>query len=164
VATALVALGARLEIGGAAGAAREAALEDFFVRPEEDPRRENRLQPGDLLTAVLVPPRPATVRSAHLKQGEKASFDWAVAEAAVAIERDAAGRCAGASVVLGAVAPVPWRARRAEAVLVGQPIAEASARAAARAALEEARPLSQNGYKVPVLEAVVARAILAAAS
>jgi xanthine dehydrogenase iron-sulfur cluster and FAD-binding subunit A len=162
-ATALVALGARLELGSAQGAVREVALDEFLVAPSEDVRRENRLRPGELLTAVRVPALPATAGSAHLKQGEKESFDWAIAETAAMIERDGAGRCVRASVVLGAAAPVPWRAREAEATLIGQPVTEAVTRQAARAALQDARPLSQNAYKLPLFEAIVARAILAAA-
>ena len=163
LATALVALGARLELTDARGATREVALEQFLVTPEEDVRRENRLKPGELLTAVRIPPRPPTSGSAHIKQGEKESFDWAIGEAAAAIERDGAGRCVRASLVLGAVAPVPWRARAAEQALIGYAITEASAQAAARLALAGARPLSKNPYKVPVMEALVARTILAAA-
>jgi xanthine dehydrogenase YagS FAD-binding subunit len=99
--------------------------------------------------------------SAYTKLGEKESYDWPIAEVAVVLDR-AGGRCTRASIVLGAAAPVPWRVAKAEAVLTGQPLDEATARAAAKAALEGATPLAQNGYKLPVFEAVIRRTILAA--
>lgn len=161
-ATALVALGARLQLAGPKGS-REVALEDFFITPERDVRRENSLGEKELITAVGVPPPAAGARSAYLKQGEKESFDWPLADVCVVLEREQGGRCTRASVVLGAAAPVPLRARGAEAALVGQAVGEESARRAAAAAVEGATPLGQNGYKVPVFKALVRRAVLAAA-
>ena len=160
-AVALVALGARVELTSARGK-REVALEEFFVAPDEDVTRENRLAAGELITEIRVPAPAAGLRSAYSKQTEKDSFDWPIAEVAVALEMDGAV-CRRASVVLGAAAPVPYRARGAEAALAGKTVDEATARAAARAAVEGARPLSENGYKVAVFEAVVRRTILAAA-
>jgi xanthine dehydrogenase YagS FAD-binding subunit len=162
-AVALVALGARLELTGAKGA-REVLLEEFFVTPEEDIRRENKINADELITEIRVPAPLAGARSAYLKQGEKESFDWPIAEVAVVLERGAMGRITRASVILGAAAPVPHRARAAESALVGQVLNEESARAAAVAAVRNASPRSENGYKVPVFEALVRRAILAAAS
>jgi xanthine dehydrogenase YagS FAD-binding subunit len=98
----------------------------------------------------------------YLKQGEKDSFDWPLAEVAVAIDRAADGRCLRAAVVLGAAAPVPHRARAAEALLEGAHIDERVAADAAKRALEGATPLAQNAYKIPLFEALVRRAILAA--
>jgi xanthine dehydrogenase YagS FAD-binding subunit len=161
-ATALVALGARLELTGPKKA-REVALEEFFITPEKDVQRENLLQPQELIAEIRVPPLGANARSVHLKQGEKESFDWPIAETAVVLEQ-AGGRCTRASIVLGAAAPVPWRARTAEAALIGKTINEETARAAARAAMQGATPLSQNAYKVPILETLVRRAILLAAA
>jgi xanthine dehydrogenase YagS FAD-binding subunit len=157
-AVALVALGARLELASAAGR-REVALEEFFVAPERDVTRENALGQGELITEIRVP--ASGMRSAYLKQGEKESFDWPIAEVAVALDMDG-GRVRRASVVLGAAAPVPYRARAAEAALVGRTLDEDAARHAAKAALEGATPLTQNGYKVPVFQAIVRRTILAA--
>jgi xanthine dehydrogenase YagS FAD-binding subunit len=162
-ATALVALSARLELTGAKGT-REVALEEFFVKPEEDIRRENKIGPDELITEIRVPAPAAGARSAYLKQGEKESFDWPIAEVAVVLERDAMARVTRASVILGAAAPVPLRTRAAESALVGQVVNDASARRAAVAAVKNASPLSENGYKVPVFEALVRRAVLAAAS
>ena len=161
VATALVALGARLELTGPKGK-REIALEEFFITPEKNVQRENSLGAGELVTEIHVPAPANGLRSVYLKQREKESFDWPVAEVAVAL-RCAGNRCSQASIVLGAAAPVPWRARGAEAALTGQAINPETAHAAAKAALEGATPLSQNAYKVPIFEAVIRRAILAAA-
>lgn len=160
-AVALVALGARLELVSATGK-REVALEAFFVTPDEDVSRENRIAAGELITEIRVPAPAAGLRSAYWKQTEKDSFDWPVAEVAVALEMDGA-TCRRASVVLGSAAPVPHRARAAEAALAGKPIDEATARVAAKAAVEGARPLGENGYKIPVFEAVVRRTLLMAA-
>jgi len=161
-ATALVALGAKVELARAGGMARTVALESFFVPPERDIRRENVLEDGEILTAVVLPPPRAGMRSAHLRIGELASFDWPIADVAVALEMDGGGECRAASVVLGAAAPVPYRARAAESALAGRRITEESARAAARAALEGATPLAGNAYKLPVFEALTRRAILEA--
>lgn len=161
-AIALVALGARLELTGAKGK-REVALEEFFLTPEQDIRRENSLGAGELITEIRVPAPTPEARSAYLKQGEKESFDWPIAEVAVVLE-NAGERVTRASIILGAAAPVPLRARAAENALVGQIVDEESARRAAQVALKNATPLSENGYKVPIFETLVRRAILAAAS
>jgi xanthine dehydrogenase YagS FAD-binding subunit len=159
-ATALTALGGRVRLAGPAGA-REVPLERFFVAPEADVLRENALGDREILTGIVVPPPAAGASSAYLKQGEKESFDWPLAEVAVLLERDGAV-CRRASIVLGAAAPVPRRAPAAEALLAGKAIDEAAAREAARAAVQGATPLAQNAYKVTILEAIVRRTILAA--
>jgi xanthine dehydrogenase YagS FAD-binding subunit len=162
-ATALVAFGAALEITDPTGARREVGLEAFLRLPQTDLQRENDLLPGEIVTAIRIPAHPQTTRSILLKQGETESFDWPVAEVAVALDL-ADGVCRSASVVLGAAAPVPHRATQAEATLAGRAIDEALLRAAARAALEGAAPLSRNAYKLPIFEALVRRAIRAAAA
>ncbi len=160
LATALVALGGTLTLTGPAGS-RNVPLDGFFVAPETDVRREHSLGAAEMITEIRVP--ASLQRSAYTKQGQKESYDWPLAEVAVALEM-AGARCNRASVVLGAAAPVPWRARGAEAKLSGQTIDEGVAAAAARAALDGAAPLAQNGYKLPIFEAVVKRTILAAAA
>ena len=165
LAVALVALGARLELTGPSGA-REVPLESFFVTPEQDVTRENTLGANDVVTDIRVPAPAASASSAYTKQGEKESFDWPIAEVAVVLERSGgvSDTCKRASIVLGAAAPTPWRARAAEALLVGRVVDEPSARAAAKAALQGATPLAGNAYKLPVFEAIIRRTILAAAS
>jgi len=159
-ATAMVAFAARVELTTARMQKRVAALEDFFVPPERDAGRENDLKAGEVLTAVLLPPVAASVRSTHLRQGELASFDWPIADVAVVLDAGTGGTWRRASVVLGAAAPVPHRAGEAERVLAGQRIAADTARSAARAALAGAAPLSGNAYKLPIFETLVRRAIV----
>ncbi len=161
-ATALLALDARLELANA-GEKRVLALSDFLLLPVKDIHRENDLRPGEILVAILLAPRSPLSRSAHLKQAELASFDWPIADVAVSLDLSADGVCQAASIVLGAVAPVPRRAKTAEQVLIGRKIDEASAQAAANAALDGTMPLSKNAYKIPLLEVLVRRAVLAAA-
>ena len=159
-ATALVAFGAKIELTGAKGK-REILLEEFFVHPDQDVMRENSIGPDELITEVRVPLPKADVKSAYIKQGEKESFDWPIADVAVVL--DCAGKnCAKASIVLGAAAPVPYRAKKAEAALQGKIINEATARNAAKVALEDATPLAENGYKIPVFETIIRRTILKA--
>jgi xanthine dehydrogenase YagS FAD-binding subunit len=161
-ATALVALGATVEVSGANGAARNLLLENFFVPVERDMQRENDLGPHEILTAVRLPKLAASVRMAYIKQGEKDSFDWPLADVAAVLDVDSGGICQHASLILGAAAPVPYRAGRAEAALTGKRIDDATARQAARAALDGATPLSKNAYKLPLFETLVRRAILEA--
>jgi xanthine dehydrogenase YagS FAD-binding subunit len=163
-ATVLVALGASVELANAAGGVRRVRLEDFFVLPDTDVQRENDLRPHEILTAIVLPPLPATVRMAHLKQGEKDSFDWPLADVAVLLDLGPEGVCRRAAVVLGAAAPAPHRARAAEAALTGQRIDEGVAGAAALAALQGATPLGGNAYKLPLFQALVHRAVLRAAA
>ena len=162
-ATALVAFGAHIEITNAEGEVRRPLLDEFFVAPETDVQRETDLKPGEVVTAVLLPTLAAGTTSAHLRDADKLAFDWPIADVAVVLERDADGRCRRASVVLGAAAPVPRRARATEEVLVGQVIDAKLAREAGQAALEASTPLAKNRHKQPIFAALVRRALLRAA-
>jgi xanthine dehydrogenase YagS FAD-binding subunit len=162
-ATVLVALGATIELTDAAGTSRTLSLEDFFMPVERDLQRENGLKPHEILSAIRLPALPENRRVVYVRQGEKDSFDWPLAEVAVALDLAANGVCRGAAVVLGAAAPVPRRAKVAEQVLSGRRIDESVAAAAGKAAVEGATPLSKNAYKLPLFEALVRRAILKAA-
>ena len=138
------------------------AMNEFYVPPEKSLVNETVVQPGELITSILVPaPEPGT-RSAYQKYGEKESFDWPIADAGVVLVMDGA-RCSKASVVLGVAAPTPIRSKQAEAVLIGKTIDEATARAAGKAAMQSATPLSQNGYKTQLFEAAIYRTVLLAA-
>jgi xanthine dehydrogenase YagS FAD-binding subunit len=160
LATALLALGASVELTGSRGA-RAVALEQFFVSPEVVREQDTVRQDDEVVTGVLLPVPAPGAGSAYVKQAHKESYDWPLVEAAVVVERGASGACTRASVILGAVAPTPWRARAAEAALVGRPIDESSARDAGKAALQGAAPLRDNAYKVALLEVAVRRAVLA---
>jgi xanthine dehydrogenase YagS FAD-binding subunit len=163
-ATALVAFNAKAELVSAQGVKRVVSLESFFLTPDEDIERENDLKPGEILTTVVLPPSKPSVRSSYVRQGEQDSFDWPIADVAAVVEVDSDGICRYASVVLGAAAPVPYRAKGAESALAGKQISEDIARSAATAAIAGAVPLSKNAYKLPVFEALVRRTILSAAS
>lgn len=155
----LVALEAHLEITSKVGK-RQVRLEEFFTRPDAEVTRENVIAPGELITNITVPATDA--RSAYYKQGEKESFDWPIADVAVVLTLEGS-RCQKASVVLGAAAPYPYRAKAAESKLVNNEITEASARAAAELAMANATPLAKNAYKIPIFEAIIRRTILRAA-
>ena len=162
-ATALLALDARVEIVNAQGEARTPLLDEFFVAPETDVQRENDLKPGEVVTAVLLPPRATGATSVHLRESDRQAFDWPIADVAVALERDANGLCRRAVIVLGAAAPMPYRARSAEDLLAGKAIDAAAARAAGQAALEGATPLAKNRYKLAIFATLVRRTVLRAA-
>jgi xanthine dehydrogenase YagS FAD-binding subunit len=160
VAPALVALGASVRIAGPGGA-REIALEKFFTLPRENVLKENVLANNEIVTHVLLP--KGNPKSATYVVNPKESHDWPVSIASVALEM-AGDTVKSARIVLGAVAPIPWRATKAEAALAGQKVTAASAQKAADEAVEGASPLSQNGYKVQTCKAAVKRAILIAAT
>jgi xanthine dehydrogenase YagS FAD-binding subunit len=122
---------------------------------------ENVLAPDELLTHVILP-APGAVKSGHYEVRYKESHDWPIAFATVLLSFNGA-TVQSARIVMGAVAPIPWRATAAEQALTGKAVTEETAAAAADAALKDARPLSQNGYKVDVAKVAVKRAILRAA-
>ena len=154
-----IALNARFRIAGPAGE-REVAASEYFLMPDRNLFGETVLAPNELLTHVILP-APGGTRSATYEVRFRQAFDWPLAMAAVALSLDGQ-TIRDARVVLGAVAPVPWRAPAAEAVLKGKPVSEESAIAAADAALSGAKPLSSNGYKVQIARTAVKRAILRA--
>ena len=161
LATALVAFDATLEISAKKGK-REVPIANFFIRPEQDVRRENVLGADELITGISVPSFPG-LRSAYRKQKEKESFDWPIADVAVVLQMDK-GVARSVAVVLGAAAPVPLRSAEAERELTGKRIDETIARRAAKAAMATASPLAKNGYKLPVFEAVIRKTIMEALS
>lgn len=158
----LVALGAHIELTDAKGDLRKLLLEEFFVPVVRDAHRENDLRSQEILTSVILP-APKGPHMAHQRQGEKA-FDWPLADVSVVLDLDTAGKCREAAIILGAAAPTPHRAKGAQALLIGQNIDETVARNAARSALDDARPLTMNHYKLVLLETLVRRALLQAAS
>jgi xanthine dehydrogenase YagS FAD-binding subunit len=125
--------------------------------------RENVLQPGEIVVEVTVPAPAASARSAYLEVREKQSFDWPLASVAAMLAIDPGSKkIHQANVVLGAVAPIPWRSPEAEQALGGAVLDRAHASSAAEAALKNARPLPHNAYKVAIARALVRRAVLRA--
>ena len=157
-AVALVVLGARVVIEGGGAKPREVPLAEFFVLPAQNVRRENILAQNEIITHIVIPAPAPGARSVYVKEREKDSYDWALASAAVVVSARA-GKVDAARIVLGGVAPVPWRAEAAERALVGQAFTAATLTGAAEAALTGAKPLSKNAYKVPLAQAVVRRAL-----
>lgn len=161
-ATALVALGASVVLRAPSGAVRRVDIEEFFVPPSKALDRETIKQPEEILVAVDLPPVDETFRSRHRKQGERESFDWPIADVAAAF-RLVNGRVRSARIALGAAAPVPLRRLTAERNLEGQRLDANVADRAARSALEGARPLTENAYKLLVFRSIIRRTLLDAA-
>jgi xanthine dehydrogenase YagS FAD-binding subunit len=162
-ATALVAYDASVELVGRDGKARTVKLADFFLPPDMNRAHDAKIERGEVLTRVIVPPVAAGTRAAYHKQTERDSYDWPICDVAVVLTMDGP-TVRSAAIAMGWVAPTPRRASESERLLVGKPLTEELARQAASAAVAGATPLSKNGYKVPVLETVVRRTILAAAA
>ncbi len=154
---ALLAYGAKLQTVSPRGK-RTIAIDDFFVRPTDDALRENVLGPGEIIETVVLPPPVSNARSVYKKLKEKESFDWPLVEACVNLTVSG-GKIGEARVVLGSVAPTPWRAKAAEAILTGANAGPEIARRAAEASVAGAKPLAQNAYKVRLARVMVERAI-----
>ncbi len=158
LATALTAFGAVFETYGPSGE-RTLPGREFFVLPSADPERENVLADDEVLAAVRLPEPPSGTRSAYHKIMDRNAWTHAIVSAAVVLEIQD-NVCESARIALGGVAPVPWRAAAAEALLEGERITAELAGEAGAAAVRDAVPLSNNGYKVPLTRAVVERTIL----
>jgi xanthine dehydrogenase YagS FAD-binding subunit len=160
-AVAVLALGGSVELVSSKGK-RTVAIKDFYVRPDANPHKFNVMEDGELLTAVKIPkPAPGT-KSAYQKYGEKESHDWAIADAGIVLEMDG-DTCKRAAVAMGAASPVVRRSPEAEAALTGKSINQETARAAGKASMTNAMPLSMNAYKVQMFPVAVYRTILLAA-
>ena len=155
----LVALDAQIKIVNAAGE-RVLPLEKFFVLPQVDFKHENILKPSDIVTEVFVPYPKAGSKGFYHKVRERLAWDHAIVSVATVVQ-SSGGVAREARVVLGGVAPTPWRASKAEDFLRGQKINEAAAQKAAEIAFEGARPMKDNIYKVGLAKSLVQRGLLA---
>jgi xanthine dehydrogenase YagS FAD-binding subunit len=154
---ALAALEATINVQGARGT-RVIAFQDFHLLPGDTPHRETVLEPGDLVTHVtLPPPRPGTT-SRYLKLRDRASYEFALASAAVVVEV-AGGRFRYVRLAMGGVGTKPWRMTAAEEALTGAAVNEQTIRQAATLALRDARPQSENGFKVELAQRCLAHAL-----
>ena len=157
-APALLALDARFRITGPKGE-RTVPAADFFVLPKQNAARENSLANDEVLASIVVPaPRPGT-RSTYHKVMDREAWTHAVVSAAIVLEMENEV-CRSARIVLGGVAPIPWRVEGAERLLAGQRITPELAAKAGEAAVAGAQPLGKNAYKVPLTRNVVARTVL----
>ena len=159
---ALAALEATVHIQRASGTQR-IPFADFHLLPGDTPQRENVLEPGDLITYIELPPPLKDAKHIYLKLRDRASYEFALASAAVILQITS-GKIAAARLALGGVGTKPWRSPVAEAALVGQPANEATYRAAAEAALRDAKPQSQNGFKVELAKRCITHALRTAAT
>jgi xanthine dehydrogenase YagS FAD-binding subunit len=155
----LVALDAVVEVEGRAGR-REIPLETFHRLPGDGPERESVLEPGELIVAVRLPAEAAgfAAHARYLKVRERTSYAFAVVSAAAAL-RVENETIAAARIGLGGVAMKPWRAREAELILTGARAGAALFRRAAEAALAQAKPSGENGFKIELARRIVARAL-----
>ena len=156
-APALVALDAKFRIVGPSGE-RTLAAADFFALPAKNPARENVLADDEVLASVQLPAARPGTRSTYHKILDREAWTHAVVSAAIVLEMDK-DVCRSARVVLGGVAPIPWRVPEAESLLVGQRVTPELAAKAGAAAVAGAKPLAKNAYKVPLTKAVVRRTV-----
>ncbi|MCI0455458.1 MAG: FAD binding domain-containing protein [Gemmataceae bacterium] len=155
----LIALGATAEVAGPQGR-RNVELAKFFRAPSNATEREHNLASNEMVLSVTVPSRGLATGNYEVQQ--KAANDWPLVQASVAFQHSD-GKASGARIVLGHVAPTPLLSEAAGKALEGRAVSEETATAAGRAAAEGARPLSQNAYKVRLVEVAVKRALLIAA-
>jgi xanthine dehydrogenase YagS FAD-binding subunit len=154
-ATALLALDAAVTVRGASGE-RQIALSEFFTLPTDDHRSETTLLPGELILDIRLP--ATTLRSTYLKAMDRKVWAFALVSVAAAIQIDD-GKISDARIVLGGVAPIPWRVPAAEQALIGSPPDAAIFDRAAETALVDAQPLEHNGFKVPLAQALIRQAL-----
>lgn len=158
MAPALMALHAEFEVTGAAGPRRVSAG-DFFVLPSQNPARENSLLETELLTAVRVPMPAANSVSSYFKVMDREAWTHAEVSVAVLLQLEGAA-IRSASLVLGGVAPIPWRVPAVEQFLTGKTLDAALAQQAGELAIADAQPLAKNRHKLPMTSAAVERALL----
>ncbi len=154
---AMAALEATIHLRGTKGE-RSIPIADFHVLPGSTPQRETVLEPGDLITHVTLPPPAPGSRSLYLKLRDRASYEFALASAAVVVTV-ANGKLTRTRIALGGVGTKPWRSTEAEDELTGQAATEAIFLKAAEAALRDAKPQSENGFKVELAKRCLVRAL-----
>jgi xanthine dehydrogenase YagS FAD-binding subunit len=159
---ALAALEATIHIQGPKGI-RTVAFNDFHLLPGSTPERETVLEPGDLITHVTLMPPFKGSRQVYLKLRDRASYEFALASAAVVLTIGS-GKITQARIALGGVATKPWRSPEAEAALKGKPANDATFRGAAEAALQGAKPQSENRFKIELAKRCLTHALRTAAA
>ena len=159
-----LALGARITAVGPKGR-RVIPIDKFFTLPDQgDIRRENVLTNDEIITEIYVPASPLAAHSTYLKFKERESLDFALASVAAAVQLAPNKTVRTARIVLGGVAPIPWRVPDAEKYVAGKNLSPDVLAEAAKIALSQATPLDKNAYKVPLAQTLVRRAVAKAAS
>lgn len=156
-APALIALDAQVVIVQADGS-RTIPLGAFFVGPGESLTRENVLTPHEILTEIRLPPPPEGARGVYLKVAERKTTDFALAGVALHLAWNGP-RVSHARIVLGGVAPVPWRVPQAEALLLDETLSDDRIRRSCEAAVEGARPIGRNDYKIPLVKGLIRKGL-----
>jgi xanthine dehydrogenase YagS FAD-binding subunit len=159
---ALVALEATIHVQGPKGS-RAIPIGDFHLLPGNTPNRETVLEPGDLITYVTLPPSIAGSKQIYLKLRDRASYEFALASAAVVLTVGG-GNVTYARIAMGGVGTKPWRSREAETALTGKPANAANFRKAAEAALHGAKAQSENGFKIELAKRCIVHALQTAAN
>ncbi len=154
---ALTALEATIHIQNSQGT-RAVPINEFYLLPGNTPERETVLEPGDLITHVTLPGPVSGSKSFYLKLRDRASYEFALSSAAVIVKVEN-NRLAHVRIALGGVGTRPWRSREAEQALEGATLTESSFRSAAEAALKDARPQSQNGFKIELAKRCLTHAL-----
>ncbi len=158
LAPALISLDAEAVVSSPNGG-KSLPLEEFYILPQKNVRRENILEEGEILQEIRIPLPESGTKSTYYKMKERGTWDFALVSAAInglvsgGIFRDI-------KIVLGGVAPIPWRLQKAEDLIKGKKPTDEVIRQAAREALQDARPLEENEYKLDLVEAVLRTAIL----
>ena len=155
---ALSALEATIHIEGTRGP-RAVPIDQFYLLPGTTPNRETVLEPGDLITHVALPKLPPGAKSVYLKLRDRASYEFALASAAIVMKQGSGGRIEYIRVAMGGVGTKPWRCFEAEKALLGKPATPANFRTAAESALHGAKPQSQNGFKVELAQRCLVHAM-----
>jgi len=155
---ALTALEATIHIQGVKGE-RAIPIAEFYVLPGTTPQRETILEPGDLITHATLPPMPQGAKSVYLKLRDRASYEFALASAAIVMKLGAGGRVEFIRIAMGGVGTRPWRSIEAERVLLGKPATDVSFRAVAEVALHGAKPQSENGFKIELAKRCLVHAM-----
>ncbi|MBW2442660.1 MAG: xanthine dehydrogenase family protein subunit M [Deltaproteobacteria bacterium] len=158
-APALVALQASVSIAGPNGR-RTVAVEDFHMSPADDYTRETVLEPAEIVTEIVLPPPAPGLQSSYRKVRARRSWDFALAGVALAVVFNG-NRADDCRVVLSGAAPVPWRSAEAEKVVRGRQLNRDRAAQAAEAALENADPMEQNAYKIPLFRNLIEQQLMA---
>lgn len=156
---ALAALDAVVKVRGANGQERSIKFTDFHRVPGSTPEKDNTLTHGDLITSIDLPRSPFGSKSHYVKVRERSSYAFALVSVAAGLDIQSNGSIRTARIALGGVAHRPWRAEEAEKYLGGKEPGEAAFREAAKIAVSQAKPLSENGYKVKMAERSILRAL-----
>jgi len=158
LAVALVALDATINLQGPKGS-RSVKLDDFYLLPKDTPDREHAIEPDELITEVTVPNASWYRRSAYLKIRDRESYEFALCSAAIALDLDGS-KIRDARIAAGGVGTKPWRLPDVAEALIGKQVGQSTFERAVELAANDARPLSQNAFKVTLLKRTLVRALM----